>query len=293
MRATRVVSEAATNLRRNLLVTFVSILTITISLSLFGGVFMLTMIVNKITTQFRAELEITVFLRDDITEEQFTDLRDRIVEMPEVDPAKFRYVSKIEAYQEFQEMFADSPALVNNVDPAVLPASFRIGLRDPDAIVAVGTRLQGRPGVEEVQYRQEEVERLLSTMRLLRYFMVGVLVVLLVGAVLLISNTIQLAIYARREEIGIMKLVGATNWFVRIPFMLEGFVQGIVGAIAAVGVLSAVRLWVLRPLQELVQFVPLSVDGSEFLKIGTSLVAMGALLGVVGSVIALWRYLEV
>jgi cell division transport system permease protein len=168
-------------------------------------------------------------------------------------------------------------------------------LHDANDAAEVATRIEGAPGVDEVNYGGDVIQRLLKVNSLLRTVTFTMSVILMIAAAALIANTIRLAIYARREEIGIMKLVGATNWFIRIPFMLEGLFAALVGALIAGAIVVAANTFVFSKIGDTFQFL-----GSVFLfsssDIGTVLVilvAVGSLVGLVGSTLALRRFLEV
>jgi cell division transport system permease protein len=291
MRATYLLGEAFTGLRRNVLVVFAAIIAVFVSLFLAFGAVVLNEIVRTSTIQWQEGVEILVFLRDDIGVQAQADLQNEVQGWEEIEAV--RYVSKAEAYQEFQEMFAAQPALVDEVDPSVLPASFRITLENPEQYAAVSDRLVGVPGVYKVKTAAESIDRLLGLTRILNTFTLGLGGLLGVAAIVLIANTIRMAIYARREEVGIMKLVGASNWFIRIPFLLEGMIEGLVGAMLAVGLVWLGHETLLRQLSATQAIVNFVVPLEFLLRWGVLVLAFGALAGVLGSAIALRRFLKV
>jgi cell division transport system permease protein len=190
-------------------------------------------------------------------------------------------------------MFKDSPAITENVDPNALPASYRIKLKDPNSAEAVASRLQGQPGVDEVQFGGEAMKRLLKFTGVVRTILVIAIVLTLGAAILLIANTIRLGIYARRKEIGIMKLVGATNWFIRVPFIFEGTVQAALGALVASALIYAGKVFGLDRMQEAILFLPLTVGSGSIIRMFFTLLLIGIVIGVFGSTLALRRFLEV
>lgn len=291
LRLTYFAAETVSNLKRNLLMTLAAISTVAVSLFLLGGVIVVSRVVNNIVGRWESKVEVNVFLRDDISPEQTKLLERDASLMPEV--AAVEYVSKQEAYEEYKEMFKASPELYQNVDAGALPASLRVKLKDPKAVEAVKTRLAGLPGVDVVTYGGGVVKRLLRINSLLRSISLAMTLILLAAAVLLIANTIRLAVYARRREIGIMKLVGATNWFIRVPFIFEGMVEAAVGSAVAAGVIYAGKVLVLDRLQQQIPFLPMTV-GSEFiLGVSVILLGIGILVGAMGSTLALRRFLDV
>ncbi|HEX2700682.1 MAG TPA: permease-like cell division protein FtsX [Acidimicrobiales bacterium] len=286
-----VVRETASNLRRNLLMTAAAVLTVAVSLSLVGGALLLKQGVSKASLQWRGGVELSVFMLPDATPEQNEAVERELSQMPEV--KKFSFVDQQEAFGEFKEMFANSPDLVESVEPKDLPPSYRVVPKRAEFVDVVGSRFKNRPGVKEVVFAREVVETLLKVTRALQIGIVTVAGVLLLSAVLLILNTIQMAIFARRREVAVMKLVGATNWFIRVPFMLEGMVQGIVGATAAFAVVAIVR-------NLLVGAVGSNVLGNQMLPpagdvVGTGLFVLfaGAAIGALGSAFAVRRFLDV
>src|SRR5690606_10873978 len=144
---------------------------------------------------------------------------------------------KEQAYENFREIFADDPNLLESVTPDILPASFRVSLIDPENFAVVASQYQGYPGVEQVSDQREVLDRFFRVMDAFRNGALAIALLQLVAAAALISNTIRITAFARREQTGIMKLVGATNWYIRLPFVLEGIVAGVVGALIAGGLL--------------------------------------------------------
>ncbi|HYZ91878.1 MAG TPA: permease-like cell division protein FtsX [Actinomycetota bacterium] len=282
------VREATTNLRRNKLMTVAAVLTAGVSLLLLGGVLTLGDFVSSITREIESKVEVSVFLADTITDSQQQDVKRTLEGLDVV--RRVSYVSKDEAFKEFKELYRDQPALWENIDADVLPASFRVELAEPERVDVVRSKLDRNPAVEEIADQRETVQRLVRFTDLLRTFSVVMIIVLLGAAVLLISNTTQLAIYARRREIEIQKLVGATNWFVRLPFMLEGITAGVAGAVIALFLL-AVGKSIARS-QFPVWIPTTALHGIAF---GQTiwLVMLGVIVGALGSALAVRRFLEV
>ncbi|MPZ68159.1 MAG: FtsX-like permease family protein [Actinobacteria bacterium] len=283
-------SETVQNLRRNLLMTIAAVSTVAISLLLLGGVQVLGIMVNRMTTDWEAKVEVNVFLLQDATENETQALQTEVSKMTEVEDVT--YVSSREAFLEFS---ADYPELATGLTDSDLPASLRIKLADANEAEEVADRIEGAPGVDEVRFGGDIIKRLLQVNALLRTVTLAMSVILMIAAAGLIANTIRLAIYARRDEIGIMKLVGATNWFIRIPFMLEGLFAALVGAAVAVVVVLGGNWLLLSRLPEAFPFLAPVLDFSsgELLTVAGLLVGVGGLVGLAGSSLALRRFLEV
>ena len=293
MRATYFLSETLQNLRRNFLMTVAAISTVAISLLLLGGVQILGLIVNNVTLNWEAKVEISTYLRDDITDNERNSLVDEIATMPEVEDVT--YVSKTQAFDEFKEMYESQPEFYENLPSDALPASLRIKLLDADATEEVAKRIEGAPGVGDVRFGGEIIKRLLQVNSLLRTITLVMSVILMIAAAALIANTIRLAIYARREEIGIMKLVGATNWFIRIPFMLEGVTAALFGALVSGAIVLGANALLFSRIGETFQFLGpvFAFTTAEIAGVLLVLVGVGVLVGIIGSMLALRRFLEV
>ncbi|MBX7161319.1 MAG: permease-like cell division protein FtsX [Acidimicrobiia bacterium] len=286
------VREAASNLGRNFLMFVAAAVAVAISLSLFGAVLLFQRIVSNVTTQWQNDVVMNVFLKDDAAANS-ADVKRIGEEIQGYKEVKgVTYVTKNEAYDEFRTMFGNQPELVESVTPETLPASFRVSLNDNDTLETVQDRIRTISGVDEVNSAVEQVK---SIQRVLTYLQVGVMIagiVLLVSSVVLISNTIRLAIFARRKEIAIMKLVGATNWFIRWPFLLEGAAAGIVGVGLAVALTFLIRY--LLTGWESIRFVPLNIPfGYMLWPVTIVLVLVAMLISVGGTAWALRRYLDV
>ncbi|MBK9180891.1 MAG: ABC transporter permease [Acidimicrobiales bacterium] len=296
LRADYVFRETASNLRRNFTLTIASLLTVAVSLSLVGAALLLRQGVQNATLRWQGGIEFIVFLNPEATPEQTEAIGRALEENPEVDEVK--YVSQQEAYEEFQVLFRNSPEMVDSVSPEVLPASYRVVPRDADTTVieSVGRQFEQQPGVYSVVFAKDTVESVLKVSRVLQLGILGTAFVLLFAAGLLILNTIRMAMFARRREIEVMKLVGATNWFIRVPFMLEGLVQGLVGAAVACGSVFLLNNLIEARVsdgQSLAILQNFSVSSGEVSATAIFLVVVGVLVGTIGSGIAVSRFLDV
>jgi len=286
-----VVRETATNLRRNLLMTTAAVLTVAVSLSLVGAALLLRQGVTRATLQWQGGVELSIFLNPEIAVTQRDAINTELDAMPEV--RRVTYVDQEAAYAEFKQMFANSPDMVESVSAKDLPPSFRVVPRQPELTEIVGQRFNKREGVKEVVYAEDMVETLINFTGFLQKVIFVIAGVLLLSASLLILNTIRMAIFARRREVAVMKLVGATNWFIRVPFMLEGMVQGLIGAAASFLMLVVSRGLIAGALegnQLIEQFV---VSSADVMGTGFFILVMGAIVGGAGSALAVSRFLDV
>lgn len=282
--------EAVKSMIRNGLMTFASILTIGLSLFIVGLFTFALVTINQTLGSFEKQLEIEVFLKDDASPQTVQELQDRINSWEEVETVS--YISKEEAIQRFKERYKDHPELIENISGNPLPASFVIRLKDPQKVEEVAKRFDGNPAVEDVEYGQKYVKRLFEVLRVIRFSGFAFIMLLALVSIILISITIRLAIFARRQEISIMRLVGASNWFIRLPFIIEGCLQGILGSFLAAAGVYAVRVTVLESLRSQILWLPLNFSMTLFWQISFGLLVGGLALGSLGSAIAMRRYLR-
>jgi cell division transport system permease protein len=283
--------ETALALRRNALVTFAAISTVFISLFLVGGALLVGEQVRLMTGEWAQKVEVSVFLREDVSNEERDALEQEIQQIPEVQ--RYYYETKEQAYERFQEQFRDSPSLTENVDASAMPESFRIKLTDASKFPVIRARLAGDPAIDEVKDEQAVLKKLLAVTSVLRTGVLAVAVIMLVSAAGLIGNTVRMAVFARRKEIAIMKLVGATNWFIRVPFLIEGMVQGLLGGVFAVLAIFAMKFLFIDPLRGRIGFIPSWVDTQEILFTVPILLGVGMVIAAVASLLAMRRFLEV
>ena len=283
--------ETATALRRNALVTFAAISTVFISLFLLGGALLVERQVRLMTGEWASKVEVSVFLRDDASGEEIDALGANIAGIPEVEEVFFE--NREQAYENFRELFRDNPALIENVDPSAMPQSYRIKLVDPADFPVIRARLAGDPAIDQIKDEQAILKKLLAVPSVLRTGVIAVAAIMLISAAGLIGNTVRMAVFARRKEIAIMKLVGATNWFIRIPFLIEGMVQGLIGGVAAVLAIFAMKFLFIDPLRGRVAFVPSWIDTGEILFTVPILLLTGVVIAAVASLLAMRRFLEV
>ncbi|HSF85493.1 MAG TPA: permease-like cell division protein FtsX [Acidimicrobiia bacterium] len=284
--------EAFNNIRRNALVVLGAILAVFISLLLMFGTLIFGEIARINTLRWSEDVRVIVFLRDEFRD--VDELQEEVQGWEEV--AEVFYLSKSAAYDEALELLRNNTAARRVIEeqPTILPASLRVrpaDLTDYDTIVQ---RLQGSPGVEQIITAGPQVDALAGLRDGLRVVFWVLSIALGVAAVALIANTIHMAIYARREEIEIMRLVGASNWFVRIPFLLEGMLEGLFGGILAIAVAVFVYRLSLDRLTDLPTFINIQI-GNEFLvRWGVLTLVFGVLVGAVGSSLSLavHRYLR-
>ncbi len=287
--------EALVNLRRNILVVTGAVLAVFISLGLAFSALAVNELVRVNTIAWQQGVHLIVWLndagRDGVPSDAHENLLAEVLGWDEV--ANAYYVDKTAAYEEYLDLFGDNPEMVEALqNPSALPTSIRIELADIELYEQVEFRLQQYPQlIQRISSAAQEIEQISAVSRVLNLLGIGLSIVLGVSAMILIANTIRLAIYARRDEVSIMKLVGASNWFIRVPFLLEGLIEGLVGAALAV-----FAVWVagrnLAGAAEGIQLVNLQVPNAFFLRWGVVFLLFGAAAGVLGSLLGLSRYLR-
>ena len=283
--------ETVQGLKRNGLVAFAAVSTAFIALFLLGGAILMWREVNLLVARSEANVEVSVFLRDDVSESQLNNLTQILTQMPQV--ASVHYESKQEAFQRFQRIFANQQALVQNISPDSLPASFRVKLKDPRQYAVVAVQLQGQPGIDRIVDQRALLNRLFAVTSVFRWGISAVAVVMLLASAALIGNTVRLAVFNRRKEIGIMRLVGATNWHIRVPFLIEGVMEGLLGAGAAVLGLFIMNGLFIDPLRGKVGFLPLVGTHQIIWPATPVLLGAGVVVATVASFLATRRFLEV
>ncbi|MFD9537453.1 permease-like cell division protein FtsX [Streptomyces sp. NPDC060010] len=340
MRAQFVMSEIGVGLRRNLTMTFAVIISVALSLALFGGSLLMRDQVSAMKGYWYGKVNVTVYLCNKSDAKDATDAA-RAAETPAADPAKpaankpdpakgnagpervkqpcekgavtdeqkkqietdlkkidlvqnVVYESSDEAFKHYKERYGDT-ALASVVTPDQMPDSFRVKLKNPEQYGVITSAFSGREGVQSVQDQNREVESLFSLLGSLNWAALGIMLIMLIVALLLIVNTVRVSAFSRRRETGIMRLVGASSFYIQVPFIMEAAVAGLIGAVLACGMLGAGQYFVidhgvtLRDKLELINFIGWD---SVLTKLPLVL-AIGLLMPSLAAFIALRKYLKV
>ena len=286
--------EAVTNLWRNRLMTAAAILTVAVSLALVGSALLLKQGASKATVRWQDGVQTIVFVKPNAPVSLTKSMGTQLSQSPYVKTCVFR--SQVYDYNEAKTIEpADEFAATSLSD---YPSSYRCVLNDPSQATAVYQEFIGKPGVFDVKYPSQQIKTMQSVIRILQWVFLSVAVILLLSASVLILNTIRMAIFARRREVSVMKLVGATNWFIRLPFMAEGLIQGLLGAGVAVLVVLALYwgIGLNTPKTAANQgniIAQMSLGGWEVAGTCILVVLVGVGVGVVGSAFAVRRFLDV
>jgi len=293
--------ETLTGLRRNGLVAFAAIATAFIAMLLLGMALLIRREFELIIEATTGNVEISVYLTDPVNEDTVKLLTDKLLDLPVV--SNVDYETKQEAYARFKELFKNQPALVKNVTPDALPASLRVKLSDPERFQEVAATLACKldaegeyrcqqPGILKFQDHHETLKRLFSVTNLLQLAVLGLAGLMLLFSIALIANTIRVGLFARRKEIAIMRLVGATNRRIRIPFLIEALVESILGAGTAIVLLFIGKVLVVDQLRQPISFLPL-IGNDDVLVVVPWLVGVAAVVALIASTIGMRRFLDV
>jgi cell division transport system permease protein len=300
MRAKFVISEVGIGLRRNLTMTLAVVITVAISLSLLGIGLLANSQVRVMKDYWYDKIEVSIFLcgslsegqscaRGVITQEQKIGIQNDLQALPVVQ--EVYYESQSEAFNRFQERFKGS-AIVQDVTPDQLPESFRVKLKDPTKFAVIESAFAGRPGVDTVQDQRAILEKFFRLLGVMRNGALTIGAASVLTAALLISNTLRIAAFNRRREIGVMKLVGASSFSIQLPFLLEGVFAAIVGWLVSTGFLACFKAIVdskVAPLLTFTQFF----TWQDVWVASAWLLLTGFLVSAVASVLTLRKYLKV
>jgi cell division transport system permease protein len=287
--------ETGGNLARNIVMTVAAVVTMAVSLTALGGVLIMRQAVNQATVQYQGGVKIDIFMKADATTQETVALRSELAGMVPGQVQRCTYFDKVQAYNEFREMFASDPDMLKVMSVGQMPPSFRCVPARAQNIAQLAAEFDNQPGVFRVNYPGQAIKQQLARFATLRNVALVIAGGVMLGAIALVVNTIQLAIFARRREVAVMKLVGATNWFIRVPFMLEGLTEGLVGAVIAFALTYTSRdtLASFTGSNPLIPSQPLYVSSHEAFLTGIFIIVVGALVGAVGSGFAVRRFLSV
>lgn len=245
---------------------------------------------DHLAERLESEVEISVFIEEDAKSSTITQLGQQIKQTAGVESVSF--ISKEQALKEMKKSFGDRAELLDNLEKNPLNDTYRIKAKDAKLVPALAQSFEKLPGVEKVRYGKGLLEKLLTITHYVRVSSLAVMGVLGIAAVFIISTTIRMSVFSRRREISIMKYLGATNWFVRAPFLIEGLILGLVGSLLAVLVVSLGYTALINQLKVSMPFISL-VTGREVLNMLLMvLLGIGVFIGVFGSTISVRRFLK-
>ena len=283
--------EALLSFRRSTLMSMATILSITTILIIVGVFLLISINSSLFLKNIESQLEIIVYLEDNISQAEINNLKSNIASIDGIKEVKF--VSKEEAYQRLLKDLGEQKDILSAIEKNPLPASLEIQVKDPKMIEQIANRIAEFKKVEEVEYGREIAEKLLNFTYVFRRAGMLVLALLVFASILIISNIIKITVYARRNEIEIMSLSGATSWFIKWPFIIEGFLQGFISSLFSIIILYYFYIFAVDKVQQAIPFLPLVVDNMDLLPIGIAIVLLGSLVGILGSMFSVGKYLNV
>lgn len=286
------IREAVSSLRRNGLMSFASVSTVALSLLILGMFLVMVLNLNNMASTLESQVQISVYLQDGLSEHEMREVGTRITKLPGV--VQVNFIDKEEAMKRFKERLGEQQSLLNALGEAnPLPNAFEVKVDRTDRVKPVAQAITQLKGVENAKFGQEVVEQLFALTRMVRIFGLVIILFLALAALFIISNTIRITVFARRKEIGIMKYVGATNWFIRWPFLLEGMMLGFGGALVAVLCLNETYGVLIHQVYESLAFLPLIPQYPFITNISVVLLVTGTVIGALGSTISLRRFMRV
>ena len=286
------IKETYKSIRRNGFMSFASISTVAVSLLVLGMFLMIFLNTNNLAQYLENQVQISVYMQDSATDKELDSVKDKLTKMPGV--VKVTQVNKQQALERFKKRLGDQEQLLNSLGKEnPFPNSFEVQVDNPDRINVLTPQIGQLPKVETAKFGQEVVEHLFQLTKILRLGGIVLVVFLAMATLFIISNTIRLTVFARRKEVIIMKYVGATDWFIRWPFLLEGMTLGFFGAVVAFVLINSIYASLLDRIHATLAFLPLLPTSPLLLYVDLFLLAAGTGIGALGSYISLRKFLRV
>jgi cell division transport system permease protein len=291
MRAKYILSEVMVGLWRNVTMTVAMIITMAVSLTMLGASLVLYQQINSMKGYYFDKVQVSIFLKDDITDAQRTALGNELAADPLVKQPVI-HETKQQAWSKFQQMFKDAPDLVAATKPDALPESYRVQLKDPKQYNQVSLEYIGKDGIEEIVDQSKLLSKVFGVLGAAQNLALVIAIIQGLAALLLVGNTIQVAAYSRRREVAVMKLVGASNWFIQSPFVLEAMFAGIIGAFIASLALIAGKIFLVDGSLSALASLLTPVPWSRIYLMIPIIVAIGAVVSGVTGWVTLRFYIK-
>ena len=286
------IKETYKSIRRNGFMSFASISTVAVSLLVLGMFLMIFLNTNNLAQYLESQVQVSVYMQDSATDKELAAVKEKLTKMPGV--VKVTQVSKQQALERFKKRLGDQKQLLKSLGKDnPFPNSFEVQVDSPERIKVLTPQLGQLPKVETAKFGQEVVEHLFQLTKILRFGGILLVVFLAMATLFIISNTIRLTVFARRKEVIIMKYVGATDWFIRWPFLLEGMTLGFFGAVVAFILINSIYSSLLERIHATLAFLPLLPTSPLLLYVDLFLLVAGTGIGALGSYISLRKFLRV
>lgn len=281
--------EVSVNMRRNIIMTMASISTTMILSIILGFFIVIIMNMNYWSENVVSQLQIVAYLSEDVTEKQIRVLKSSLETTPHV--VNVIFISKEMALNRLRVKMKNQLE-ISDIGKNPLPDSFEIKVDEPDKIPQVATILKNMPGIEKVRYGERIANKLITVNRAIHWVGFIIIAALLISTIFIVSNTIRLTVFARRKEIEVMQLVGAANWFIRWPFILEGILQGFLGSLISLIILEGVYAYFIPKFKAAMPFFIMVSPEIAFNTVNISLLGTGIFVGAVGSLISVNKFLR-
>lgn len=285
--------DALKSLKRNRTLSLAAVITVFITFFIFGTFMLLGLNFNKAVEDVASKVEIKVYLKDEIKLVEQREIEIKITEQEGVE--EVIYETKEEAFLNFKESFKNNPGLLEGYDLEKNPLqnSFIVKLEDPSFADPITSSVVEMTGVDNVSNQRDMIESISAFVKVVRYLGIGLFIIFIGVSIFLITNTTKITVFSRRREIGIMKYVGATDWFIRWPFIIEGIIIGILGSVVATILLYFGYDFIYNYIVSSTFMVNLLEPGFVIVDLGLGFVGGGIVIGAIGSAIALRKFLDV
>lgn len=293
-----ILRETGHSMTRNPWLSIASVLTVMVSLVILGFSIFFLVNASNVAGSFESQLEIATFMQNNVTPQQLQSLQSQIQTMPGV--ASVTLVTKEQALTDFSKSLSgpqsngtQSNLLADLQGANPFPDKLTVKATNPQNVKALADKLSGLPGVDRVRYGQDYVEKLLTFTKWLRWIGLAVVAAFAAASIVLISINVKMNVFSRRREIQIMKLVGASNSFIRWPFLIEGLTLGLIGGALAAAIVNTGYRWLSITIQSSLTFLPIVQNTTLFHEIFAGLLLAGMAMGVIGSGLSLQKFLRV
>lgn len=291
MRVKYVLSEVMVGLWRNVTMTIAMMITMAVSLTMLGASGLMFLQVGDMKEQYYDDIEVSIFLDNEVSETQRSSLDAALRSDPLV--ASVKHETKEDAYNRFKEMYRDAPDLVDAVKPGQLPESFRVKLKDPEQFKQISDKYKDTEGIDDIIDQRRLLEKIFDILGAVQKMALVAASVMALAALLLVANTIQVAAYSKRREVAVMKLVGASNWFIQAPFVLEAVVAGLIGAFIGFAALVLGKMFLLDgSLRDLTDLLT-PIEWSKVMIMLPVMAGVGGLFSAITAWVTLRFYLRV
>ncbi len=286
------IREAFVSIRRNGLMSIAAISTVAISLLVLGLFLVLVFNINNMASMLESQVQITVYVKDEVSADKLTELKGQLTKITGV--TKVGFTSKEQAMKDFRKRLGEQKELLDSLgDVNPLPNSFAVHVDKPENLKSIAEKIRKLENIESMRFGQEIIEQLFKVTYFIRVGGLVLIVFLTFATLFIISNTIRLTVFARRKEVSLMKYVGATDWFIRWPFLLEGMMLGLIGGVVAFVLIGIVYSIIVEQIHSTLAFMPILPKQPLLSNVSILIVFLGMTIGATGSFISLKKFLKV